>query len=215
MRSSFHIRGKFPRSITHCRRELLEASSQLSRRGIYDALEDGADFSAVDQLGNTALLLACDGEETETSDSVSECVEILLEEGADENATNKAGQSAMMIAAGRDDESSVELLVEHGDANFRDKNGDTALHYAARSAQYDISYMLKLIVDAGCDPCAINDKGQTALDILRNREFGYASKFKEMSQYLADTMKEAAAKRVIESADQKNVDAQPNYEWEI
>ena len=78
--------------------------SQVTCSCLKALLEAGADVGAVDEEGNTALILACNRYE--------ECTKLLLENGADAAAVNNKGETALLWAAYYGCLENVQLLVE-------------------------------------------------------------------------------------------------------
>ena len=91
-------------------------------------LSIGADHSAKDKYGFTALHLAAKGGHLES-------VQALLEYGADVNALNKKGDTPLHEVAGRGHKRILEcLLVCGADPTLRDSTGRTALDIAIQSS---------------------------------------------------------------------------------
>ena len=120
-------------------------------------LEGGANASAKDQDGNTALIEAvcyCQGK--------TAIVKVLLAGGADINATqSKRGYTALTRAAMSGHAEVVKVLLESGaDINARSAGGDTALMGAAESGHVEI---VKVLLKSGADINANGGWGYTAL----------------------------------------------------
>jgi ankyrin repeat protein len=80
-------------TLPHCFAELVE-----------ELLGKGVPVDSTDDEGNTALLLAAEGE--------PEIVDICLKHGANVNHQNSEGLSALMCAVKYEDEAIITLLVE-------------------------------------------------------------------------------------------------------
>ena len=88
------------------------------------AKSEGIDINAVDEDGNTALMLAA-------FFAKKDIVRALLDAGADVNVKNKKGNTALIIAAWHGRINMVKLLLAKGvDINVKDKYGNTALKIA-------------------------------------------------------------------------------------
>jgi ankyrin repeat protein len=90
-------------------------------------LTAGIDVEAVDDAGNTALILAAEADDRPL-------MEVLLEHGAAVNATNRRSDTALIAAAKLGRLQAVEcLLGQHGiDVNARNSAGESALLVAAK-----------------------------------------------------------------------------------
>jgi len=100
-------------------------------------LEGGADVSAQDEEGRTALHFACGYGETA-------CARVLLEGGADPNSTDANSNTALHYAAGYGQTDMVALLLEHGaDVSTRNADGKLAREVAELNEQAGVADLLK------------------------------------------------------------------------
>ncbi len=91
------------------------------------AKSEGIDINAVDEDGNTALMLAA-------FFAKKDIVRALLDAGADVNVKNKKGNTALIIAAWHGRVNMVEALLAKGaDVSVKDKYGNTALKIASKA----------------------------------------------------------------------------------
>jgi ankyrin repeat protein len=122
-------------------------------------LDLGVDINARDNKDRTALMCASRSGNKET-------VEFLLDKGAEINVINNEGYSALLYAAENSHpilhrEKVIELLLERGaDPNISIK-GLTPLMMVSR---FNIN-IVKLLLDHGADINAVDDKGNTAMEI--------------------------------------------------
>ena len=136
----------------------------------------GAGFkidAAIDDDGNTLLILACRSARGGASNGrslKSEVVNEVLKHNPDFNLSNRFGETALMHCCARDFETmeNVQLALLEGGAgtSAADKNGDTALHYAARNNdKAGAKTLCDMLLEFGADAKVVNNKGKTALDL--------------------------------------------------
>lgn len=109
---------------------LHSASRHGSQRAVQVLLDAGSDINALDEYGETALVLASRGRNT------SIC-KTLIEAGADIKVKTQKGESVLQYLAGFDHELTALLLERHVDFEA-DAAGYTPLHVAALYGQVDI-----------------------------------------------------------------------------
>jgi ankyrin repeat protein len=130
-----------------------EALRSGDLRRLRQALDQGSDANAVDQAGNTPLMLAAVYGDVD-------CMRLLIERGASVNAANAAGATPLMRASF--DYDKLRLLVTHGaDVNARSALGNTPLILAARPANSHKA--VELLLSRGADARTTNAFGATAL----------------------------------------------------
>ncbi|MBM9538543.1 ankyrin repeat domain-containing protein [Desulfobulbus alkaliphilus] len=140
--------------------DLLEAAGSGEAEDVRRHLLRGANLSAVDLDGNTALHLASAG-------GYLDVAEILVDAGIDVNARNQWQASPLHYAAGLGHLDLVKFLVSReadenvlGAKHALDSEGNTALHYAVELEEVDAAtYLLR----QGADATAANNLGETAL----------------------------------------------------
>jgi ankyrin repeat protein len=127
----------------------------------------GADVNAMDDLGNTSLLLAMDPGGTLAN------VNALLKAGADPNVANFGGETPLMIASDWASPRHMALLLEkRADPNRRRvTDGKTALMFASHSGKPE---SVRILLRNGADPLLEDSSGRTALmlaeaDYLKNK----------------------------------------------
>lgn len=136
-------------------------------------LESGAevDLDKVDSNGNTALHLA-------VLEGHTDVVYGLIMNGANIAIKNTNGQTPLHIASQQNDLLMLKYLLEkrthtenekaehdaicHWALTKKDNNGDTVLHIAAKKNDLD---MLTYLLGKGAGVMAVNDKGETALEL--------------------------------------------------
>jgi len=120
---------------------LFKAAEAGNTEGIKQAVADGADLSAHNNKGRTALMIAAREADLAT-------VEALIKAGADVNTTSTVSDdTAVMAAARRGDADIMRAMFEAGArADGRDQNGRTPLMVAAKGGHHEI---MKILVDHG------------------------------------------------------------------
>ena len=122
---------------------------------LQEILRQGVSVNAVNDDGNTGLILAAQKGHTEA-------VRLLLKAGADVNLANKEdGQTALLQACWDGHGETLRLLLENGaNARHKKKGKRTALMYAARSGSADLT---RLMLEKGVAVNDQNNEGQTAM----------------------------------------------------
>jgi ankyrin repeat protein len=114
-----------PPALADGKSEALAAAYRGNTGTLVKLLESkGTSANAVDENGNSLLILA-------TREGHTETVTALLRFRPDLDRRNNRGDSALMFAAMRGDEKLVDLLLKHGARTDPNGKGWTALHYAA------------------------------------------------------------------------------------
>jgi uncharacterized protein len=124
---------------------LMEASQHGHTEVVRYLIEHGLDVNAVDEYGNTALILACMCH----SNNV-ETVELLLQHGADVDARDAGGYTALMQAFnGEDTDNIIDTLLAHNaGVNIHTASGLTALMIAS---QLGNNGAVSKLIKAGAD----------------------------------------------------------------
>jgi ankyrin repeat protein len=138
-------------------------------------LDRGADISATDKGGATALIWAS---QTGRDDDIK----ILLNGGADVSVKDNRGSTALLWASKINRKDIVELLLDAGsDITAEDNHGNTVLLQACSN---NCSKLVKLLLDQGSNIHHANQSGNTALH--RASKYGYLEVVKLLLEYGAD-----------------------------
>ena len=137
----------------------------VSENGNVDAmnvlLRAGADRTIKDAVGNTWIHYAVRGY------CSKDVIQSIIDQGVDVNATNKEGDTPLMLASQNGNEDAINVLLSTGanrSRTFKDRYGDTWMHYAARE---DCSNeILQSFIDHGHDVNATNEMNVTALMLV-------------------------------------------------
>jgi len=132
-------------------------------------LEQGADANGWDGQHQMTPLLAA------VFDRENQAVQLLLQAGADPNVHSDEGQSALLSSVEANDLEMTAALLRHGATRSMNEWSGlqclTPLGQAARDLNVP---MIKLLLDAGADPGAIDEDGRTAIDRLPAVDSGNA-----------------------------------------
>lgn len=150
----------------------LDAAMTLSNVDVVSALlKAGADPNLVNEAGMSPLFAAVmDGDKPEI-------VRLLLKYGANVNQKNSFGYTALQMAIFQNSSGDVrELLnagapldIREGYSDVQNKGNSTLMQWATFLRVSDDTDVLEILLQAGSDPLYQNKKGETALDILKER----------------------------------------------
>ena len=182
--------------------------------------KSGADVNAVDENGDTAVVVASanghkeavaaliefganinqsDGKgETAIAAAIraqnSEMVKTLYEKGADLNQAVKSGETPLMLASQLGLGDIAQFLTQAGvDLNAKGLNGKTAMYIAVAAGALQLAQTL---IKAGADAEAADDDGKSALDLLKESENEEAAKIAREAKKLKAERQAAEAARL-------------------
>ncbi|HKE21077.1 MAG TPA: ankyrin repeat domain-containing protein [Bryobacteraceae bacterium] len=150
LRSGADVDGKDPRGAT----PLFYAASVGTPEAMRILIAAGADVNARTTFGATPLMWS-------TADLTK--VRLLVEKGAEVNAQSKAGNTVLLIASAQAGNLEIlRYLFDHGAAieQARNEIGETPLLRAAATGDLG---MVKLLIEKGDDPKAVDAGGRTPL----------------------------------------------------
>lgn len=141
---------------------LFQDNSEFALRLI---LHPESDVHQKESDGNTCLHHIIDN----VSDNSLEIIKILLDKGLDINCVNDARETPLMCSIDRRQEIIASFLIDHEkiNLNLRNRLGETAAHYAAKTGQIDI--LCKLLA-AGADYKIVSNDNRAFIDFLKNSE---------------------------------------------
>ena len=108
---------------------LMKAAAKGDINAVSSLVKCGANVDLQGKTGQTALHYAVLGPQA----SICEILSCLIKNGADVNAHTFRNETPLMFASDDGNVNVVTFLIKHGaDVGLQDKDGNTALHYAAR-----------------------------------------------------------------------------------
>ena len=120
-------------------------------------IENGADFHAVDDEGNSILHYAC-----YSKDNIN-LLEYLFESGFDFTIQNKQSMTPLLIAIHQKNRTAAKFLIKNkAGLNVCVSNGDSPLHICAKNGEYDL---MKDLILEGSDVNIQNENGETPLHL--------------------------------------------------
>ena len=123
-------------------------------------LQQGANVHLKDKDGKTALHFAC--ENLCCKPASCDLLNCLTENGADINALRKDNVTPLMVASINGNVDQITFLIKRGaNVHLQDKNGDTALHHAARNMNNSLEIVCALTAAGASQMC--NNQGLTPL----------------------------------------------------
>ena len=157
---------------------LVQAATEGHKKVALALLEHGADVSAQNIYGDTAL------HEAVFHDSFTEVVSMLLQLGAVVSVQNNSGWTPLSLATGDGHQNVVGLLIQHGAlVSEEDKNGMTPLHHAANS---DRIRVVESLIEHGADVSVRDKQGKTPLWHAAGKRRKYPTRDMGMVQTLLD-----------------------------
>lgn len=117
----------------------------------------------------------------------------LVEAGCDINARSESGRSLLHYCAEYENPQNVRWLLAHGaDVNMRDNEGETPWHVTlSLVGGSEAEAVLHALVQGGADVLAVNDKGETGLDLVSDESLYDGAASKACAEYVRKVTAEA------------------------
>ena len=130
-------------------------SGYCSINTVKEIIDHGAHVDAVNDIGETPLLIAC-------STAQEASVRLFLKFKADPNIANVDGYTSLHSAVAADcSKKTLQEIIDHGaDMNAKDKRGRTALLHGCFLRHMD---SVKVLLGAGADPSIADEEGFSCL----------------------------------------------------
>jgi ankyrin repeat protein len=185
--------------------DLIEAARTGDVKAVQSLLKRGADPDI--QMSGIIPLVAA------AKLGYADVVQVLLKHGTDPDQRNGTGDTALIWAAANNDTQIAHLLLDAGAGLEEEGNHEcwTALLYATNKGH---TKAVRLLIDKGADIDAVDNKGNTALDIAERENHPEVALIlkdaaKARQQLIEDAIKAEAdrIKRVTSSALQRDMPA--------
>jgi hypothetical protein len=166
-------------------------------RGLRDALGRGANPNIRISPKNAPVLCYL---LDRTWHDRKECIAALLAARADPNLADDEGRAPLHLAAASTVGGSLDvlkLLLEYGaDINQRGKDGATPLHEAVTSwLRSNAPALMMHLLESGADTTAVNDAGQTPLQVALDHYRGSPKRQQSVSELFASPMNSTGARQ--------------------
>lgn len=143
--------------------QLFDAIHKNEVGAVAQLLQKGANANAVDVQNCSPLIIA-----VYNRLCTMEMIDVLLENGADVHYYAKKIGTPLTWAAIKNKVPELERFVSLGaDIESRDDAGNRTLHHAACHGSSEV---LQVLLKAGADTTAVNNKGQTPLDMAERHD---------------------------------------------
>ncbi|KAJ3499726.1 hypothetical protein NLG97_g98 [Lecanicillium saksenae] len=152
-----NAKDKYGASPLHC----VKYENKKAPNVIKLLIERGADISAKNNQGQTALHLAC-------SEPCLRSFIALVKQGADTAAIDLEGQNVVHYAAHAGNTKLVKVLAQKWPPTLvaaRDKHGRNALHHLARESHHADEETVESLVSAGVSAKDLDDEGSSPLSL--------------------------------------------------
>ena len=138
--------------------QLLWGSKHGKLTPVEQALESGVSIDVIGRSGNSALIMAVEGNH-------QFILKLLLEQGANIDQQNQDGNTALILACSKTAVDLAQLLLDHqANVNLVNQQRETALMYAAWRGSLRLVEQLLMV---GAEVGAKNADGQTAMALAK------------------------------------------------
>ena len=138
----------------------------------------GAKIDERDKYGYTPLMNICYFHDN------LEMIKLLIKNGANPEKVDKQNKKAINLACANNQTKIVNYLMRYEkDINRQDIKGNTLLHEVCQNQYLKIDEIVELLIEKGIDTKIRNNDNETALEMMKNKNFQYNGNIKFLESY--------------------------------
>ena len=138
----------------------------------------GAKIDERDKYGYTPLMNICYFHDN------LEMIKLLIKNGANPEKVDKQNKRAINLACANNQTKIVNYLMRYEkDINRQDIKGNTLLHEVCQNEYLKIDEIVELLIEKGIDTKIRNNDNETALEMMKNKNFQYNGNIKFLESY--------------------------------
>ncbi len=138
----------------------------------------GAKIDEIDKYGYTPLMNICYFHDN------LEMIKLLIKNGANPEKVDKQNKRAINLACANNQTKIVKYLMRYEkDINRQDIKGNTLLHEVCQNQYLKINEIVELLIEKGIDTKIKNNENETALEMMKNKQFKYNGNIKFLESY--------------------------------
>ena len=138
----------------------------------------GAKIDERDKYGYTPLMNICYFHDN------LEMIKLLIKNGANPEKVDKQNKRAINLACANNQTKIVNYLMRYEkDINRQDIKGNTLLHEVCQNQYLKIDEIVELLIEKGIDTKIRNNDNETALEMMKNKNFQYNGNIKFLESY--------------------------------
>lgn len=138
----------------------------------------GAKIDERDKHGYTPLMNICYFHDN------LEMIKLLIKNGANPEKVDKQNKRAINLACANSQTKIVNYLMRYEkDINRQDIKGNTLLHEVCQNQYLKIDEIVELLIEKGIDTKIKNNDNETALEMMKNKNFQYNGNIKFLESY--------------------------------
>ena len=138
----------------------------------------GAKIDERDKYGYTPLMNICYFHDN------LEMIKLLIKNGANPEKVDKQNKKSINLACANNQTKIVNYLMRYEkDINRQDIKGNTLLHEVCQNEYLKIDEIVELLIEKGIDTKIKNNDNETALEMMKNKQFKYNGNIKFLESY--------------------------------